>query len=184
MPKKLKGKEWYTLISPKMFDEKPLGETPVGDPKTLIGRKVEALLTNLINDLSKYYFKFYFTVNDVKENKAYTEFVGLECLRDYISRLIRHGISRIDTIQDLATKDKKKIKVKTITITNRRIKKGIEKDVRKFVEDEVKKDVQSMKLDEFLGKIIDDTLKNQILNKGSRIYPLRTFEIRKIERLS
>lgn len=184
MAKRLKGKEWYTLIAPKMFDEKVLGETLVGDPKDLTGRVVESSLGTLINDLSKYYFKLYFRVKNLEEKKAHTEFAGLECLRDYISRMIRHGIDRIDTIQDLETKDKKKLRVKTITVVNRRVRKGIEKSLRKFLEDRVKKEVESAELNEFLVKIIDDSLKRNVLNEGSKIYPLRMFEIRKIEILS
>jgi len=184
MPKKLKGKEWYTLVAPKMFKEKVIGETPVGDPKMLIGRKIDVYLINLIDDLSKYYLKFYFKVNNIKENKAYTEFAGLECLRDYISRTIRYGIKIIDTIQDLTTKDEKKIRVKTITITNKKIRKIVEISLKKFVEENFKKAVEANKLDEFIEKIINDTIKNSIINEGSRIYPIRTFEIRKVEMLS
>jgi len=184
MPKKLKGKEWYVLIAPKMFKEKIIGETPVGDPKTLIGRRVDVNLIKLIDDLSKYYMKFYFKVNDIKEKKAYTEFDGLECLTDYISRLIRYHIKRMDIIQDLTTKDGIKIRVKTIIITRKKMKKSVEISLKEFLKDEIKKEVESSKLDEFIKKIINDTLKNSIMEEGSKIYPIRTLEIRKVERLS
>ena len=68
MAKKLKGKEWYVLIAPKLFKEKQIGETPVGDPKTLMGRKIDVHIINLIDDLSKYYIKFYFKVKEIKED--------------------------------------------------------------------------------------------------------------------
>jgi len=110
MPKKLRGKGWYTILAPKMFKERIIGETPVGDPKTLMNRRLDVHLINLIDDLSKYYIKIFFKIKEIKEDKAYTEFDGLECLRDYISRLIRYGITRIDTIQNLTTKDGKKLK--------------------------------------------------------------------------
>lgn len=184
MAKKLKGKEWYVLIAPKMFKEKIIGETPVGDPKTLIGRRIDVHLIRLIDDLSKYYMKFYFKVKDVKENKAYTEFAGLECLRDYISRLIRYGIKRIDIIQDLTTKDEVKMRVKTIVITRKKMKKNVEISLKEFIGDKIKKEIESIKLDEFIEKIINDTLKNSVVKEGSKIYPIRTFEIRKVQRLS
>ena len=126
MAKKLRGKEWYTLVAPKLFGEKVIGETPVGDPETIKNRVVSVSLVNLISDTSKFYFKFNFKVNDVKENKAFTEFWGFECLRDYISRMIRHGILRIDNIIDVTTKDGKKLRVKTITLTTKKAKKEIE----------------------------------------------------------
>ena len=184
MPKKLKGKEWYTLIAPKVFGEKEIGETPASDEKLLIGRRVETNLMNLTDDLSKYYIKFYFRVKSVKEGKAFTEFDGLECLRDYISRFIRYRVRRIDTIQDLKTKDGKKLRVKTITITSKKIKRNVERDLKKFVENVMKKEVESNDLDEFIKRIVDNRIKNYILNQGSKIYPIRVFEIRKVETLS
>jgi small subunit ribosomal protein S3Ae len=184
MAKRLKGKQWYTLIAPKLFREKTIGETPVGDPKTLMGRKVDVHLINLIDDLSKYYLKFYFKVNEVKDNKAYTEFVGLECLKDYISKMIRYGIKRIDTVQDFTTSDKVKLRVKTITVTSKKIKKNVEIALKNFIEEKMKKYVESNKLDEFLEKTINDIFKNSMIEKGSKIYPIRAFEIRKVERLS
>ncbi len=181
MPKRLRGKEWYSIIAPEMFKEKVIGETPVGDPKTLIGRKLDVHLINLIDDLSKYYIKFYFKVKEVKGDKAYTEFDGLECLRDYISRMMRYGIARTDTVQDLTTKDGKKLRVKSITITSKKIKKNVEISLKLFVEEKIKKNIEVSKLDEFLKKTINDTLKNSILKEGSKIYPIRSFEIRKVE---
>lgn len=180
MTKKLKGKEWYSLIAPKMFGEKVIGETPAGDPQTLKNRKIETSAANVIDDMSKYYMKLEFRIIDVKGNKAFTEFAGMNVMRDYISRMIRHYVSRIDTIQKLKTKDEKDIIIKTITITNKRIKKSVDGSLRKFIEDEMKKHVESNKLDDLIKMFIDDTIKNSILDGGTKIYPLRFFEVRKV----
>ena len=184
MAKKLRGKEWYVLVAPNLFKEKEIGETPVGDPKTLIGRKVDVHLINLIDDLSKYYIKFYFKVKEIKGEKAYTEFAGFECLRDYISRMIRYGIKKIDTIQDLTTSDKIKLRVKTVTITSKKMKKSVEIELKRFVEEKMKKNVETNKLDEFIEKTVNDNFKYSLINEGSKIYPIRMFEIRKVERLT
>lgn len=184
MVKKLKGKEWYVLLAPKIFKEKEIGETPVGDAKALIGRKVDVYLINLIDDLSKYYIKFYFKVNEIKENRAYTEFAGFECLKDYISRMIRYGIKRIDIVQDLTTSDKTKLRVKTIIITRKKMKRNVELELKKFIEEKIKKNIEANTLDNFIEKSMSDVLKNSIINEGSKIYPIRTFEIRKVEKLS
>jgi ribosomal protein S3AE len=184
MAKKLRGKEWYVLLAPKLFKEKEIGETPVGDAKTLIGRKLDVYLINLIDDLSKYYIKFYFKVNEIKENKAYTEFAGFECLKDYISRMIRYGITRIDMVQDLTTSDKVKLRVKTIIITSKKMKRNVEIELKRLIEEKMKKNIQTNTLDGFIEKTINDNFKNSVLDEGSKIYPIRSFEIRKVERLS
>jgi ribosomal protein S3AE len=184
MAKKLRGKEWYVMVAPKLFKEKEIGETPVGDAKSLIGRKVDVYLINLIDDLSKYYIKFYFKVNEIKENKAYTEFAGFECLKDYISRMIRYGITRIDIVQDLTTSDKVKLRVKTIIITSKKMKRNVEIELKKFIEEKMKKNVETNTLNEFIEKSVSDNIKNSVIDEGSKIYPIRFFEIRKVEILS
>jgi small subunit ribosomal protein S3Ae len=181
MAKKIKGKDWFTIIAPKFFDEKVLGETPVDEPKKLMLRIIETPLIDLISDVNKFYIKMKFRITKIAENKAYTEFAGLECLRDYISRMVRHGIDRIDTVQTLITEDSKKIIVKTIIITNKKVTKGIEKSIRNFVEKTIEENVNKNKLDDFLEKVIDDSLRNSVLKDGSKIYPLRNFDIRRIE---
>lgn len=181
MAKKIKGKDWYTVVAPKVFDGKVLGETPVDDTKKLRWRKISAPLINLTNDMNKYYFKIDFRITDVNGKTANTEFAGLECLRDYISRMVRHGVTRIDTSQNLSAKDGKKIIVKTITVTHGRVKKGLEKELSAYIKDAVEKTVSASSVDELLQKIIDDSLKKKVIKEGSKIYPVRNFEIRKIE---
>ena len=183
MAKKLKGKEWYTIVAPKIFGEKVIGQTPVGDPQSLKKRVITVSLINLVSDPSKYYLKFSFKVKEIKEKKALTEFHGFEVLRDYISRMIRHGILRIDNIHDITTKDGVKIRVKTITLTSRKAKKIIEINLRKFIHEKLEKEISDMNLHEFIKRILDDSLKKELINEGSKIYPIYNFEMRKVERL-
>jgi len=183
MAKKLKGKQWYEILAPDFFKNKVIGETLAGDPKTLEGRKIGVTLSSLTNDLSKYYMKIYFKINKLTENKAYTEFDSFECMKDYIIRMIKHRIERLDTVQDLETKDKIKIRVKCVIVVNRRVSQKIRKSISKFVKTEIEKEISSTELDRLLKKIINDDIKNKIIKKASKIYPIRYFEIRKIQKL-
>jgi ribosomal protein S3AE len=56
--------------------------------------------------------------------------------------------------------------------------------MRKFVGETVKETVESMKLEDFLGKVLDDSFKRSLMKKGGKIYPIRAFEIMKIEKLN
>ena len=183
MAKKLKGKEWYTIVAPKVFGEKVIGQTPVGDPETIKNRVITLSLVNLINDTSKYYFKFSFKIKSVKEKKASTEFHGFQCLRDYISRMVRHGVLRIDNNHVITTKDGVKLRVKTVALTNRKAKKQIEVAMRKFIKEKLESEISNMDLDDFILRVLDDSFKKSIINEGSKIYPVYSFEMRKVERL-
>jgi small subunit ribosomal protein S3Ae len=181
MAKKIKGKDWYTILAPKIFQEKVVGETPADDAKKVIGRTVDMPMVLLTNDMSKYYLKAKLKVVRVDGLKAYTELAGLECLRDYIARVIRHRVTRIDTVQRLETKDGKKVAVKTVVVTSRRVTRGVEKGIKKFVEDVIATTVKESSLDELVTKILKDSLKQKIMKEGSKIYPLKFFDVRKLE---
>jgi len=122
-----------------------------------------------------------FKVTNVSGEKAYTSFHGLECLRDYISRLVRKRTTRIDTVQDLVTKDGVKLRVKTIAISLKKMKSSIKKSVMNYIREVIKEEAEKSKLPEFINKILKDEIKKKIIEGASKIYPLRHFEVRKIE---
>jgi len=181
LAKKAKGKQWFRVIAPKLFNEKELAKTMAEDPSQLINRRVALSLIDLTNDFSKYHMKFFFRIKKVEGDIAFTEFDGSECLKDYISRMVLRRVRRIDTVQDLKTKDGKKIRVKALTVVSRKIKTDVKKTVRINVMELIKKEVEGSTLDEFIGKIISDEMKKKILRGTRKIYPVRKFEVRKTE---
>ncbi|MCD6403147.1 MAG: 30S ribosomal protein S3ae [Candidatus Aenigmarchaeota archaeon] len=182
--KKLKSKAWFTLLAPEYLGSKPLGITPASDAKYVIGRVVESSVMNLTDDYNKYYMKFKFRVDKVDGQNAHTVFYGMECLQDYISRLVRRRTKRIDTIQDVKTKDGVTLRVKTIMITNKTIKSSVVKVLRNFVKKVVEEEVSKATISQVVEKILKDVIKRRILEEGSKIYPIRHFEIRRIDVLS
>ncbi|MFH8080323.1 MAG: hypothetical protein QXO84_00355 [Candidatus Aenigmatarchaeota archaeon] len=181
MAKKIKGKDWFTIFAPKIFQEKIIGETMADDAKKVINRMVELPVVLITNDMSKYYMKAKMKIKRVEGQNAYAELAGLECMRDYIARMIRHRVTRIDTVQKLETKDGKQIVVKCVIVTSRKVTAGVEKKIRKYVEDVITKNVSESTLDDFVTKILKDVIKQKILKEGSKIYPLKFFEVRKLE---
>jgi len=182
--KKIKGKEWFTVVAPKIFNEKEIGITMASEPKNLIGRRIIIGLVELTNDFSKYYMKVRFKIDKVEGNKATTRFDGLECLRDYLSRMVLRRVRRIDSIQDNVTKDGIKIRVKSLAVASRKIKSSIEKTVRSEIKKIIKNEVENLTLDEFIRKVISNELKSKILLEVRKIYPIRNFEFSKVEALS
>lgn len=178
---KLKGKQWFTIISPKYFGENEIGKTVSNTAESLVGKTVNLSAVELTNDINKYYIKLKFKINSVNGDKAFTQFYGSECLQDYISRMVLHRIRRIDSIQDLTTSDKVKIRVKGLIIVSKKMKSSIVGKIRQFVSDLIKNQVEDSTLEEFLQKMLSNELKNKILKDGRRIYPIRNFEVRKTE---
>jgi len=182
--KKAKAKEWFTLIAPKVFKETELGKIMVSNPEKLVGRKTMFSVMEITDNMNKYYMKFIFRINRIEGKKAFTEFSGSECMRDYISRMVLRRVRRIDVIKDLKTKDGILVRVKGLAVISRRAKSSIQKKIRARLQGLLKEEVESISMDGFIEKIISDEIKIKILSELRRIYPIRNFEIRKTEVLS
>lgn len=179
--KKSKAKEWYSIIAPNLFNNKELGKAMVTEPEQLMGRRINVSLLELMNNYNKFYVKFIFKVTKIDGTNANVEFAGSEVMRDYISRMVLKRIRRIDTVQDLVTKDGRKIRVKGIAIISKKVKSTIEKTIRNQISEMLKKEVTETNFDDFVMMLTTDELKNIVLHEARKIYPVRNFEIRKTE---
>jgi len=180
---KAKAKEWFSLIAPRLFGEREIGKTMVSDPDKLVGRRISLSLLELTNNYNKFYMKFTFKVKKVEDNKAFVEFDGSEILHDYISRMVLRRTRRIDTVQDLKTKDGVKIRVKGLAIFPGKIKSSIMGRIRNQIREMMKEEVEGSNFEDFVDKIMSDEIKGKILMATRRTYPVRNFEIRKTELL-
>ncbi len=179
--KKAKAKELFTIVGPDLFENRELGTIAVTDPEQLVGKKISMSIIELINNFNKFYVKFIFRIVKVDGTKAYTEFNGSEVMRDYISRMILKRIRRIDTVQNLETKDGKKVVVKGIATVSKKVKSSIEKIIRSLIKEMLQEEVAEMNFDDFIINLTTDDLKFKILNETRKIYPVRNFEIRKTQ---
>ena len=179
--KKVKQKQWYTILAPTTFEEREIGKTFVAEANNLVGRRITVSAIDLTGDFSKYYVKFIFRITKVDGNKAHTTLDGTEILRDYISRMILRRVRRIDTVQDLKTKDGAMVRVKSLTVIGRRVKSSIQKEVRVAVKELLQDFVSESTLDDLVEKLLSDEAKNRILQEVRVIYPIRNFEFRKLE---
>ena len=182
--KKSKEKQWFVIMAPKIFDGKEIGKTLTVEPENLLNRTIYVNAIDLRNDLSKYYLKFRFRIVKLEGSKALTEFDGFECMQDYISRMVLRRVRRIDTIQDLNTKDGVKLRVKGLTTISKKATSTVEKSVRVLISKLIKEETEKTPLSEFINMMMSGELKTKILKQGRKIYPVRNFEIRKIEVIS
>ncbi len=183
MTKKIRGKEWYQLIAPNLFNQKKIGETLVSDPKEVHGRTVIKSLPELGGHPSKYYVRIKLKADEVKDKEIKMRYVGQKCLRDYISQMVRKGSSRIDNVVKVETKDGKKLAVKTVGISLKKTQTSTQKNIRKKIEELIEKRVKKMDLDAFVDSVIRDEFQVKLRKKVNEIYPLRKFEVRRIDLL-
>ncbi len=179
--KKSKAKQWINIISPEYFGGEEIGKTLADEPGNIVGRRITVSALEISENVNKFYVKFYFKIIKVDGTNAATEFDGLEILRDYISRMVVRRVSRIDTVQNLKTSDGKFIRVKGLSTISRKAKRNVRLAVKARTIEMIKDCVERNTLDDFIDQLISDEIKNRVLQESRKIYPIRNFEVRKLE---
>ncbi|OPY31312.1 MAG: 30S ribosomal protein S3Ae [Methanomassiliicoccales archaeon PtaU1.Bin124] len=176
-----KAKEWYKIYAPKMFNQVLLGETPSSDPANLMGRMAEATVHDLTGDFSKMHVKMKFKVTEVRGFDAHTVFVGQDLTSDYIRRLTRRKRTKTDHVIDLRTKDGYLLRVKPMSITEKRIQSSQETACRTLMDEELARMGQEMALSDVLKTVITGEMAKRLSQVCKVIVPIKRIEIRKTE---
>lgn len=175
-------KQWYEIVAPKFFDEKKIGETLSSDPKRLIGRTVSVSLADITGDYSKFYLKLLLRINNV-DDKAHTELIGHECMHERIYRMIHRYMRRVDCIQEIVTKDNRKLKIKIVFVLVKRVNTSIKNSARAGTKKLIEAIIKENTFEDYIKMMISGELQNKIRKEISKIYPVGNIEIRKSELL-
>jgi len=127
-----KDKEWYTVIAPKSFDFKHIGEI-VGMENNITGRTIETLLYDFSNRYEDISLKLKFKIVQVNQEakQAQSVFLGHSYTNDYVRSLIGRGSSKIQTIINLSTKDEYVYRLTIICTTINRARSSQQIIIRK-----------------------------------------------------
>lgn len=179
--KKWKGKDWFTIFSPKSFGGNVIAETPATDPKTLTGRSIEVSLSEILGQRGKDHQKLKFKVDRIDGKSVHTKFSGYMCIRESISRIVRKRLQKIEIIGDVKTKDGWVLQISSIAVMNSNVEKNIQRKVRAWVSNQMVETAGKSGIDEFVKLVMAGTMQYKMKKQGSKIYPVRFFEIIKIE---
>lgn len=181
---KWKSKEWYKLHAPRMFNEAEIGETPSADPSLLIGRTVEVTVQELTGDYSKMNIKLKFKVTDVDGYDAKTTFIGHELTSEYVRRLTRRKKTKTDHVVDVNTKDNFVLRIKPMSIADRRIQSSQEDAMRRILAETLVQMGKDSTLSDLIKSIISGEMSKDLAKACRIIIPIKRIEIRKTEVLS
>ncbi|MBD3405551.1 MAG: 30S ribosomal protein S3ae [Candidatus Lokiarchaeota archaeon] len=176
---KWREKAWYNIIAPDYFENKPIGETPAGDPAQVVGRTVQPTLYDITGDFDKIHVKLTFKILEVSGQDAKTVFHGHEWSSDYLRGLVRRGTTRIDWIGPILTKDDFMMRISVIVFTNSRAKSSQKHSIRKGIEKVIKTHAKKHSFDELVQKVVLGDLASEVYEEVKTIIPIRQCEIRK-----
>jgi small subunit ribosomal protein S3Ae len=168
-----KDKNWYTVIAPKSFNFKPIGEI-LGVEGNLKGRTIENLLYDFTDEYSDISLKLKFKVTEINAEAKTCKsiFIGHEYTNDYVRSLISRGSSKIQSIINLTTKDGYTFRLTVICTTIRRARSSQQILIRKIIREILKEFARSLNHEKFITGMIFAEFQNQIQRVAKTIYPL------------
>ena len=176
-----KAKEWYKVYAPRMFNQVQLGETPSADPSSLKGRIIEATVHDLTGDFSKMHVKLKFQITEINGFDAHTVLIGQDLTSDYIRRLTRRKRTKTDHVIDIKTKDGYLVRVKPMSITEKRIQASQETAVRTLMTKDLQTRGAEMTISDIIRSVISGEMAKRLSNVSKVVVPIKRIEIRKTE---
>lgn len=182
---KWKLKSWYEVHAPSYVVDKVLGETPADDVSKLYGRVIEMSKLGVSDDL--FYdlnLKLRFKITKVEGNVCKTEFVGHEVAKEQIRSQIRRNRSKIESIQNVTTKDKAKLRISSVVITPMRCGTSTKKIIRKKIYEIIDQRAKENTFIDFVKLMISGQLVAELREATKKIYPTILVDVRKSKVLS
>ena len=178
---KWKAKEWYKVLAPRMFNEIEIGETPSADPEFLIGRTSEVTVQDLTGDFSKMHIKLKFKVTNIDGHSAKTTFIGHDLTSDYVRRLTRRKKTKTDHVVDVRTTDNFTIRIKPMSIAEKRIQTAQEEAMRQIMGETLVKLGTEKTLSEIVKMIVSGDMAKELARACRCVIPVKRIEVRKSE---
>jgi small subunit ribosomal protein S3Ae len=174
---KWKKKKWFTIFAPKLFDQKEIGETVAEKPETLINRTINLSARELTGNPKKQHINLHFKVYDVQGLKAYTKLIGHEINPNFLKRVIRRRISKMETVQVVNLRDGEKARVKAIVVSGKKLTKIKETAIRKIMIEKIAYASKKKDFDDFVNEMVFGNIAFKIQNDAKKVGLIKRIEI-------
>ena len=181
---KWKMKRWYTIRAPRHpWDFKNIGETLGESDEHIIGRVYQMTLQEFNGDFTKMHVILKFRVKECVGQDALTTFIGHHHQTDHTRRQIRRYRGKIDDVIDVVTNDGFLVRLKPLTITQKRVQTSVKQVMRSKTREVLigfaSKNTYSKLQQSILGGELEEDIRKAI----KPIYPIRSVSIRKSQLL-
>ena len=175
-----KLKKWYSVISPRIWDEKEVGSTAASDEKLLYGRILQVPASFLTGSVGHAQYILKFRIVQVVGSEARTIFEGYELDNAFIKRLTRRHSSKIEVVFDVKTRDDHVLHVKAITWTAVHVSRSQATAIRKIMQQMIEERAQKFGADELMKEFVIGDFTRKIADEASKIAPIRRVEVAKV----
>ena len=178
--KMAKGKIWFKILAPAIFNKTEIGETVAIEPESLKNRVVGTQYSILTGDVTKGQTKVKLRITNVEGDHANTEIIGYEMSKSAPQRFIRRRASKMDEVVDMKIKDKF-VRLKAVAITIKKANSSQRTAIRKVIKAEVLRNLREFSFEQLIIELASGKPQKMIQKRIKLIYPVKFFEIRKLE---
>ncbi|MBI4440158.1 hypothetical protein HY638_04265 [Candidatus Woesearchaeota archaeon] len=175
---KIKKKVWFQIVASGHFNEYPIGETLVYEPREMLGKAVNVNLMVLTNDIKKQNINVTFKIDSIEGNRGKTSLVGYNLVPSSVKRLVRRNRDKMDLSFVCKTSDNILVRIKPLLITKGNAKGSVLSKIRTSCVGVCTRLVSKVNYNQFLDEILGHRLQENIIGELKKIYPLKTCEIR------
>ncbi len=176
-----KKKNWYKIISPKVFGNKEVGESYLVSAESAIGRKVKINLKDITGNMKDQNNYVILQVNKTTSNQLSTVLVGYELSVSGVKRAIRPGTCRLDDSFTVKTKSGRSVQVKVLYITLNKTQRSKCTRVKNMLRQLVGEEIAKSGFDTFVVNVASQRIQYAARKMLGKIYPLRELAFRMIK---
>lgn len=173
-----KRKRWHRIISPKVFGEQVIGETPALEPEMLLGRTIAVSLVTLTRDMKRQGVYVTFEVDKIMGDTTYTHVKKYEMTTSSIKRLVRRNRNRVDDSFLCITADNVPVRVKPFLLTRNATKHSVGTILRRMSRDFLGRTIHKLSYDILIQDIVSGKLQKAWRDLVKNVYPLKACDIR------
>jgi len=177
---KIKKKKWVRIIAPTLFKNDQIGEIPVIEPSSLVGRVVTVNLMTLTRDMRKQNTSLKLTISSVKGDNAATSLYGYYLNAASIKRLVRRGKEKIGLTVICKTSDGKKIRLMPLIIPHSKVKGSIATSFKKSAKEFITSYASKTTFESIIRDLITNKLQRDVKSALKKVYPVRILEVAKL----
>lgn len=156
---KWKKKQWFTILSSKIFDKKPLGETPAEKPIQLLNRTLQSNLGAITGQRTRRDTTIYFKYVDVQGTNLNTKVSKFEVNKGTLGRMIRRNNSKVALVKKFPVIGGE-ANLTIIAVTYKKATQTQKTSIRKIIDEEINslkaKDFEEIVKELLMGKFLND----------------------------
>ncbi|MBT4577046.1 hypothetical protein HOM13_00110 [Candidatus Woesearchaeota archaeon] len=176
-----KKKKWFSILAPKEFNNRVIGETFANEPGEMVGRALNVNLMNLLNDYKRQGVNLKFKIRSVNDDNAVCQTVGYSLLKSHSRRAVRKGTDKMDDSFVTETKDGQKMRIKPMIITRHRVSISVVSDIRRKASVYLQEKIKELDSVDVFESVIQTKLQRELRGSLLKTCPIGACEIRSLE---